>query len=1350
MKRQLLILHLFLCLGLLNAQESFHFRTDVPQGLSVKSSSSTGLSLHYSIQELRLANIDNGEAKGQEIILKGQFAPNAEGLPNLPVVNRYVAIPRGATVDIKFKENASTVLHDVDLLPAAPVQTNIAVGLPQLRWDNQIYSKNADFPVENIVLSTPTQIRSLDVVLLSITPFRYNPVRRTLEVIYDIDIDLRFEGGNGQFGESRYFNPDWEHLLRSLVINGEMLSTTDYYDLIKSARNRDEEGCEYLIIAPDDATALAWADTLKAFRTKQGILTKVVRLSECGVNNATSVRNYILNAYNTWAIPPAAVLLFSGYNNAVGIHPYYHRTVEGDYSSQIYPTDYPYSDMNGDSLADIALSRVTAITPEEYQAFVEKTIEYESNPPTDDAYYDHPIITSGHEDNKWFMISSQSINGFYRDKIGKHPVNHYMMVNSGTLPDTTWSTGYNASVLMDYFGPHGQNYIPQHLNDLPDWRNKNDNTALLSALSEGSFLTLYRDHSNFDNWWCPNFDNDDVNSLVDEPSTFVLSISCSTAAFDEYSKCLIDAFCMKPKGGAIGGIGSTSLTHSYFNDILTWGFFDYIWPSFLPDMGNDTPPDFIRPSYVLAAAKHCFAYHVFLPNWWIDREQSTMHLFCYTGETYLNLYTETPQPLQITNGLFHPTGSNAYTVTAEEGALVCLSKNGEIIEVTLSDGQAHTFTLPHMEAGEHFTLTATKQNRFRYEQEIAIIPDSGPYVTIEQNGVFIENDYDILHNGESAHLGLRLHNYGNNMAGNTSLYLTCGSPFIEITQGTCQYQDLGPNQAVTINNAFHFNIANDIPDMTQVLFTIHLDDGNGEKTQDFVQHIAAPLLVIQPELSFRNTNRQPILQINKEGYTDIHVIIANEGHFDSDPIHLQFELMAPFLSIDAPSRMINSLEKGTTNDMTFRVNAHNSTIDEGWIKTKITLDDGVHRTTLDTFLPFGGYNDTYESGNLNLLNWLMGGDASWELTTDESHSGNYCIRSGIIQDDQSSSVSITRTTQATSISFFKKVSSEANYDKLHFSIDGMDLNEWSGTIPWSKERYAVTPGTHTFTWSYIKDSSMTGGSDCAWIDDFSIEPTFTPIASSGDTLNACHDEEVPIECNYAYHYSNLEWSTTGDGHFDNPHALHPVYSPGPQDQANGGTTLHLSVDGETSSLILVLTDEINIGDAILGDNLINPETTVFSHYFVEKQAGVNYVWSLEPEEAGHLFVHDNEVDIVWDYQHNITDATLTVSADAHCSQSLSKPIQFDVLTVKEDLSPTFTLYPNPTDGMVHLILGQTQQGKSVVEIYDVLGTCMTHKVFPNTTKGQTIEINLSNYAPGIYIVKLRNDEGCWSQKISVK
>ena len=124
-------------------------------------------------------------------------------------------------------------------------------------------------------------------------------MQKTLEVIYDMDIEVRFEGGDGQFGDPRYRNSAWDGILRDMVVNSDMLPEAHYYEHLNEAIQNREEGCEYLIITPNDPDFLAWADTLKQFRTKQGILTKVVTTTECGSNEAEDIRNYILNAYET-------------------------------------------------------------------------------------------------------------------------------------------------------------------------------------------------------------------------------------------------------------------------------------------------------------------------------------------------------------------------------------------------------------------------------------------------------------------------------------------------------------------------------------------------------------------------------------------------------------------------------------------------------------------------------------------------------------------------------------------------------------------------------------------------------------------------------------------------------------------------------------------------------------------------------------------------------------------------------------------------------------------------------------------------------------------------------------------
>ena len=130
--------------GILNAQENYRFRTDAPQGFSIESSTATELSLHYSVPEIDIAHISNGEIEGHEIIMKGSFGSFAEGLPNLPFENKYIAVPKGATVSVEVKEKGCQTLRGIEVLPAASVQGNAAVGMPKLKKDMSVFGKDAN------------------------------------------------------------------------------------------------------------------------------------------------------------------------------------------------------------------------------------------------------------------------------------------------------------------------------------------------------------------------------------------------------------------------------------------------------------------------------------------------------------------------------------------------------------------------------------------------------------------------------------------------------------------------------------------------------------------------------------------------------------------------------------------------------------------------------------------------------------------------------------------------------------------------------------------------------------------------------------------------------------------------------------------------------------------------------------------------------------------------------------------------------------------------------------------------------------------------------------------------------
>ena len=117
------------------------------------------------------------------------------------------------------------------------------------------------------------------------------------------------------------------------------------------------------------------------------------------------------------------------------------------------------------------------------------------------------------------------------------------------------------------------------------------------------------------------------------------------------------------------------------------------------------------------------------------------------------------------------------------------------------------------------------------------------------------------------------------------------------------------------------------------------------------------------------------------------------------------------------------------------------------------------------------------------LSFTTGGDANWETVTSEAYSGGSSVKSGVISDSQSTWLQ-TEVSGAGTLSFWYKVSSEANFDKLIFYIDGVQKMAVDGLgSDWLQVEYSITDNTqHVLKWVYTKDISVSSGDDCCWID----------------------------------------------------------------------------------------------------------------------------------------------------------------------------------------------------------------------------------------------------------------------------
>ena len=263
----------------------------------------------------------------------------------------------------------------------------------------------------------------------------------------------------------------------------------------------------------------------------------------------------------------------------------------------------------------------------------------------------------------------------------------------------------------------------------------------------------------------------------------------------------------------------------------------------------------------------------------------------------------------------------------------------------------------------------------------------------------------------------------------------------------------------------------------------------------------------------------------------------------------------------------------------------------------------------------------------------------------------------------------------------------------------------------------------------------------------------TSIASAGGDIISCYEGLITLSDAYAYDCDSVLWTTEGDGFFESDTLVNALYFPGNQDLENGEVTLTLYAFGNdtvVSTTTVRFVDNVVLG-SIHGDSLVNKNETPVSHYSIENQNSMGYLWQLEPATAGSIYDYGNKIDILWNSHESDMDVTLWVSAENGCDIApVSKSIQLIDTYTPVWHTLNFDLYPNPTDGNINLVIGETLKGKTLIEIFNLLGEKVFNQQVNHLYQGETISLDLSNMASGLYIIRLSSENGCCSKKLNVK
>ena len=382
---------------------------------------------------------------------------------------------------------------------------------------------------------------------------------------------------------------------------------------------------------------------------------------------------------------------------------------------------------------------------------------------------------------------------------------------------------------------------------------------------------------------------------------------------------------------------------------------------------------------------------------------------------------------------------------------------------------------------------------------------------------------------ESQSLNVGFRNVGNLTANSVNATLSCDAPYITVTQGSATVGTVDSYATVSLDNAFAFTVSDDVPDQFVATFTLTCTDEIDTWVSQFEIPINAP-------------DYGPIATVleevdgNGNGHADtgetitLHFTGKNTGHSLSPNTGFGVFCSAPEIYFDQNIFNVGDLAAGEpfTVDFTMSiVGARNAQAFE-----LILATFSGNYVVYDSYLVnVNSEMEDFETGDFSKFDWQFEGEGGWEIVHSGTFEGQYCAHTTPMGHSCEAVMSLDYDFACDNeISFYVRTSTETGYDFLNFYVDDERMGRWAGETGWTLVSYMIPQGSHTLTWSYIKDGGATGGQDCVWVDFIVLPPmevvldvnengpstssgTFTlyPNPSNGDfTLELRHPSQVSV------------------------------------------------------------------------------------------------------------------------------------------------------------------------------------------------------------------------------------------------
>jgi hypothetical protein len=523
------------------------------------------------------------------------------------------------------------------------------------------------------------------------------------------------------------------------------------------------------------------------------------------------------------------------------------------------------------------------------------------------------------------------------------------------------------------------------------------------------------------------------------------------------------------------------------------------------------------------------------------------------------------------------------------------------------------------------------------------------------------NNNGLMDYGESLQLNISMENIGDQPATAVEVILSTESPYITIIDNTEQFGDFEVGEIKTIASAFALEVDPAIPDGLSVIFTLTATDAvDSTFVSNFMIEAHAPGLQAGA-ISINDAAGNGNGRLDPGETATISISTFNPGDYDALNATAQLTTPSQFITITNQNVVLGDIQPGLANAVNaqFEIQVAPETPVGHSAAFNFSAVAGMLMTNKTYNIPVGLILEDWEAGNFGSFDWTFSGNAPWGIATDQVFEGVNSSKSGDINDYQNSEMNVSYNVMNNdSISFYYRVSSEASYDYLKFYIGNSLLGQWAGEVGWTRAVYPVNPGQQTFRWVYSKDVSVSTGGDAAWVDFIVFPAPLQTTAYAGPDAASCEGTAVMIN-GTATNYSSTNWTTSGDGTFENPALLTTFYTPGANDMVSGTAILTLTVTGIDSQ---IMTDNMTMTIATPAVIVAGPDASVCSNSeIVMNASGSGYTEVMWSTSGTGTFSDPSSLTPTYlPSQADITAGTVTLTiagmSQAPCSDAIDQVI----------------------------------------------------------------------------------------------